>query len=200
MKNQQSGSGSTHVAERPGAGSERVAGQSGLKADIDHEEMMKRMQAAGTPGPAHKALEPLVGNWKAEVKCWMDHDGPPNVSHGTAKARWVLNGRFLEEEFHGDMMGQPFAGRSLMGYDNVKQTFNTVWVSDMQTAMFTSEGKGEAGNKVITLEGRSACAASGQKDVLMKSVFRIIGPDKHTFEMFDASKGLRTMEITYTRQ
>jgi hypothetical protein len=191
MKNQQSGSGSTHVAERPVAGS---------KPDINHDEMMKKMQAAGTPGPAHKALEPLVGNWKAEVKCWMDPDGPPSVSHGTAKARWVLNGRFLEEEFRGDMMGRPFEGRSLMGYDNTKQTFNTVWVSDMQTSMFTSEGKGEKDNKVITLEGKSTCAASGQKDVLMKSVFRIMGPDKHIFEMFDESKGLRTMEITYTRQ
>ena len=29
-----------------------------------------------------------------------------------------------------------------MGYDNMKQTFNSVWVSDMQTSMFTSEGKG----------------------------------------------------------
>jgi hypothetical protein len=112
----------------------------------------------------------------------------------------VLNGRFLEEEFRGDMMGRPLEGRSLMGYDNTKQTFNTVWVSDMQTSIFTSEGKGENGNKIITLEGKSTCAATGQKDVLMKSVFRIIGPDKHIFEMFDESKGLRTMEITYTRQ
>jgi len=33
-------------------------------------------------------------------------------------------------------------------------------------------------------------------------VFRVLSPDKHTFEMFDVSKGesVRTMEITYTRQ
>ena len=161
---------------------------------------MKKMAAAGTPGPAHKALEPLVGNWKAEVKCWMDPDGPPSVSQATAKTKWVLNGHFLEEEFHGDMMGKPFTGRSLLGYDNTKQVFQSVWVSDMQTSIFTSEGRGENGNKVITLEGRTTCAATGQKDLLMKSVFRTISPDKHTFEMFDASKGLRTMEITYTRQ
>jgi len=88
-----------------------------------------------------------------------------------------------------------------MGYDNTKQTFNNVWVSDMQTSMFTSEGKGDSGNKVITLEGKASCPATGRKDLPMKTVFRVLSPDKYTFEMFDGSKGenVRTMEITYTR-
>ena len=32
------------------------------------EELMKKAEAASTPGPAHRALEPLVGDWNAEVK------------------------------------------------------------------------------------------------------------------------------------
>jgi len=164
----------------------------------DKEEMMRKMVAAGTPGPAHKALDALVGNWKAEVKCWQEPGGQPQVSQGTAKADWTLNGRFLEEEFKGEMMGKPFRGISLMGYDNTKQTFNSVWVSDMQTSMFVSEGRGENGNKVITLEGKANCPATGRKDVPMKTVFRVINPDKHVFEMYDGNT--KTMEITYTRQ
>ena len=172
------------------------------KSGADKQEMQKKVEAAGTPGPAHKALEALAGNWNAEVKCWMEPGGPPQVSQGTAKTTWILRGRFLEEEFHGEMMGKPFTGRSLMGYDNIRQTFNTVWVSDMQTSMFTSEGKGENGNQVITLEGKSSCPATGRKDVPIKTVFRVISPDKHIFEMFDESRGenAKTMEITYTRQ
>src|SRR5437588_309223 len=120
MKNTNDDTGSTAVLERAGDkfGSE--------KPDAENQEMQRKMEAAGTPGPAHKALEALVGNWKAEVKCWMEPGAPPHVSQGTAKASWVLNGRFLEEEFHGEMMGRPFTGRSLMGYDNIKQTYNTV--------------------------------------------------------------------------
>ena len=171
------------------------------KSDAETQEMLKKMEAAGTPGPAHKALEALVGNWKAEVKCWMDSGAAPHVSQGTAKASWTLNGHFLEEEFHGEMMGKPFTGRSLMGFDNIKQTFNTVWVSDMQTSILTSEGKGENGNRVITLEGKSSCPASGRTDIPMKTVFRLLSPDKHIFEMYDGSKGnAKTMEITYTRK
>jgi hypothetical protein len=192
------GSTATTAAARPRAEDKSASGKSGA----DKEEMMKKAEAAGTPGPGHKALDAFVGNWKAEVKCWMEPGGAPNVSQATAKASWTMNGRFLEEDFHGEMMGKPFHGRSLTGYDNTKQTFNSVWVSDMQTSMFTTEGKGESGNKVITLEGRTSCAATGRNDIPMKVVRRVISPDKHTFEMFDRSQGenAKTMEITYTRQ
>ena len=196
MKNTIGDSGSTAVLDR-------AEDKSGSRnSDAEKQEMQKRMEAAGTPGPAHKALEAFVGNWKAEVKCWGEPGGSPNVSQGTAKANWTLNGHFLESEFHGEMMGKPFNGQSLMGYDNIKQTFNTVWVSDMQTSIFTSEGKGENGNKVITLEGKSSCPATGRKDLPMKTVFRVLSPDKYVFEMFDVSRGenAKTMEITYTRK
>ena len=184
---------------------EKVAGRSQAgtsHSDTDQQEMMKKVEAAGAPGPAHKALQALVGNWKAEVKCWMDPAGSPEVTQGTAKASMTFNGRFLEEEFHGQMMGRPFSGRTLLGFDNTKQTFNSVWVSDTQTSMFTSEGRGDSGNRVITLEGRATCAATGQKDIPMKTVLRVVSPDKHVLEMFAASKGenAKTMEITYTRQ
>lgn len=168
------------------------------KSETDKAEAIKKMEAAGTPGPGHKALEAFVGEWKAEVKCWEELGAEPNVSEGTSKASWTLNGHFLEEEFNGEMMGKPFTGLTLMGYDNIKQTFNTVWVSDMQTAIFTSEGKGTNDNKVITLTGKSDCAATGRKDMAVKSVYRVINPDKHIFEMFN--DGTKSMEITYTRK
>jgi hypothetical protein len=167
------------------------------KGGLNKEEVLRNIQVAGTPGPAHQALDAFAGNWKAEVKCWMEPGGQANVSKATSKTHWILGGRFLEEEFHGEMMGKAFTGRCLLGFDNTKQKFKCVWVDDMNTAIFTSEGKGESGNKVITLEGRSDCAGTGQKDVSMKQVFRVIGPDKHVLEMFN--DGNKSMEITYTR-
>ena len=105
----------------------------------DQEERMRKMEEAGKPGPGHAVLNLLVGDWKAEVKCWMEPDDPPHISQGTAKASWKFNGRFLEEDFRGDMMGKPFTGRTFMGYDTTKQTYNSVWVSDTQTSMFVSD-------------------------------------------------------------
>src|SRR5436190_10876516 len=87
-------------------------------------EMMKKIEAAGTPGAAHKALEPLVGEWTVEVKSWTEPDSPPTVTKGSAKAEWVMTGRFVREEFKGEMMGKPFTGMSLTGYDNLKKKYN----------------------------------------------------------------------------
>jgi hypothetical protein len=163
--------------------------------------MMKRAEAAGKPGPGHKALEHYLGSWKAEVKCWGEPGAPANVSQATANITWAMSGRFLEEEFQGEMMGKPFRGRTLMGYDNVKQTFQSVWVSDVQTSMFVTEGKGENSNRIITLRGTASCPMRERGDIPMKLVLRVLNPDKHTFEMFDESEGKsrKTMEITYVR-
>jgi len=170
-------------------------------AGADKEEMMRKAEAAGRPGAGHKALEHFVGDWKAEVKCWPEPGGEAHVSKATAKGTMLMGGRYLQEDFDGEMMGQPFSGRLIMGYDNFKQTFNSVWISDMQTAILVMEGGGEIGNKVITLEGKSSCPESGATEIPMRVVYRVLGPNKHTFEMFDESRGetAKTMEITYQR-
>jgi hypothetical protein len=172
------------------------------KMDPQMEEMMKKAEVAGTPGTAHKALEPLVGNWNVEVKCWMAPDAPPTVTKGTSKATWVMGGRFVQEEFKGEFMGKPFTGLSLIGYDNTKQKYNSAWIDDMNTALITTEGEAENGGKVITLEGKMDCPMTGQKDMAMKQVIRVISRDKHIFEMHDPAKGdkSKSMEITYTRK
>lgn len=179
------------TATRPGEG-EYLAGS------FSQEELMQKMQEAGTPGPAHQALGSFVGSWKAEVTCWMDPSEPPNISHGTSTVGWILNKHFIQEDFEGEMMGTPFAGRLIMGFDNTKQKFVSVWVDSFNTSMSTSEGKADTGNKVITLEAKAVCPAKGRKDVPMKHVFRMLSKDKYCLEMFN--DGQKAMEITYTRQ
>jgi Protein of unknown function (DUF1579) len=170
------------------------------KADPNMEEMMKKAEAAGTPGAPHQALEPLVGNWTAEVKSWMAPGAPPTVTKARAKSSWVMDGRFVQQEFTGEFMGKPFRGVSLTGYDNTQQKYNSVWIDDMHTSMFTSEGEGENG-KVITFEGKYDCPMTGRKDLPVKQVLQIVSHDKHVFEMLDPTNGdSKTMEITYTRE
>jgi hypothetical protein len=172
------------------------------KTDPKMEEMMKKVEAAGKPGAEHKALEPLVGDWNAEVKMWMAPDAPPNVTKGSAKSKWILGGRFVQQEFKGEFMGKPFQGIGLTGYDNMKKKYNSFWVDDVSTAMFVSEGGAEQAGKAITLEGKYDCAMTGEKDKPSKQVVRIVSRDKHVYEMYDPSQGpnAKTMEITYTRK
>src|SRR6187399_2365390 len=97
--------------------------------DAQKAEAAKQMQAIA-PGAAHKKLEPFIGEWNAEVKAWMAPGQPPAESKGTAKATWILDGRYVQEEFSGDFMGQPFKGMSLTGYDNIRGKYRSVWVDN----------------------------------------------------------------------
>ena len=165
-------------------------------------DAMKAMEQAAAPGAAHKALEPFIGEWKAEVKAWMAPGQPPSESKGTAKASWILDGRYVQEEFSGDFMGQPFRGISLTGYDNVRGKYRSVWVDNMSTTIVTSEGDLDAAGKVLTFNGDYACAMTGEKHKQTKMISRIVNKDKHVFEMHDPSLGAnsKVMEITYTRK
>src|SRR5262245_7314349 len=132
------------------------------KLDPKMEEMMKKAEAATSPGAAHKALEPLVGDWNAEVKMWMAPDAPPAITKGTSKSTWALKGRFVQQEFSGEAMGKPFRGVGFTGYDNVRQKYNSVWLDDISTTMVTSEGEVDAAGKVLTFGGSYACAMTGE--------------------------------------
>jgi hypothetical protein len=166
------------------------------------EELMKKAEEAGKPGPEHKVLEDFAGSWNAEIKMWMEPGKDPVTSKGTAEVRWIMNERFIQEDFTGDFMGKPFKGLSLTGYDNLKKQYVSMWIDDMHTSLYTSLGDLSDDGKVITFAGKADCAITGEKDVEMKQVVRLIDKDKHVFEMHDTRRGenSKVMEITYTRK
>ncbi len=168
-------------------------------AALDKEETMEKVKAAATPGPAHEALGHLIGDWQAEVRCWMEPGGETETNAGSAKGTWIMNGLFLQEDFTGEMMGRPFSGRTILGYDNVQETFKMVWLADNQTSMFVAEGSAEDDYRVIILEGTGTCPVRGE--IRTRVVVRLLSPDRRELEMYDLTQGepSKTMEITYVR-
>jgi hypothetical protein len=166
--------------------------------------MMKRWEAAATPGAAHKVLDPLVGEWNVASKWWMSPDQPPMESKGTVTTRWILGGRFLQDDFSGDMMGKPMKGMGLTGYDNLKKKYTSFWVDETSTAMYTSEGDASEDGKVITFLGKMDDVMTGEKNKTIKFVVRIVNASKHIFEMFDMpkndGKGMKCAEMIYTKK
>jgi len=169
----------------------------------DMAEMMKKMEELAAPGPEHQKLASLAGEWETEAQCYMaGPDAPPTVTKGTCKGKMILGGRFLQEEFEGDMMGKKFHGIGLMGYDKFNKKYINTWIDDMGTGIFASEGTCDASGKVLTLNGKMDDPMTGEKGKEMRLVTRIISPDKHTFEMHDVALGEKSkvMEITYVRK
>lgn len=166
------------------------------------EAMMKKMEELSAPGPEHKVLASMVGEWDTEARCFMaGPDTPATVTKGTCKSTMILGGRYLQEEFQGDMMGRKYVGKGLTGYDKFNRKYVNIWIDDMGTGIFMSEGTSDASGKVLTFNGKMDDPATGAKAKPMRLVTRILSPDKRVFEMYDLARGeSKAMEITYTRK
>lgn len=169
-------------------------------ATKDDPRMMKMMEL-GTPGPAHKVLEPMIGTWKAEVKHWMEPGAQAEASTGTSTTKWILQDHYLETTFAGDMMGMPFEGRGVCGYDNAKKKYFSTWIDSMSTACMVSEGSFDPATKSLSYSGQAPDCMTG-KIVTMRSVTKMTDADHMTMEMYSPGpdgKEYKAMEIAYTR-
>lgn len=161
------------------------------------QEMMTQMAA---PGPQHKMLQNSVGTWKTEMKHWME-PGKPIEAQGVSVIKSVMGGRYIEEHFTSNMMGQEFKGRGIFGYDKMKQKYVSVWFDNMGTGLMTMEGTYDEATKTMTTMGEME-AMPGVKSK-MRIVEKEIDKNTKVMEMYMAMGGaeeVKTMEIKYTRE
>ncbi len=161
-------------------------------------EQMQAMMAKMQPGKHHAELAKQVGEWDADCETYMP-GMPVQKSKGFAKTTMIMDGRFLREEFKGTMMGQPFDGLMLLGYDNNLKRYDSMWIDSMGTGMMVTHSKSDSPEE---LTGSFYCPMV-QKEVTARLITKTISNDEHVFEMYapgpDGKEAL-TMRITYHRK
>lgn len=180
----------------------QVVGQDGAAQDDGTAQMI----ALGTPGPHHEHLKEWEGAWKLSMKFDTGEGGEWQESEMSSKGEVIMDGRYLLEKVSGEFEmapGQkvPFEGLSIMGYDNFKKEYFSIWLDSMSTACFIERGQ-MTGDDELTLIGDNLDAHSG-KIVKTKSVVTIIDEDTRKLEMFmpdSSGEHTKSMEITYTRK
>ena len=168
---------------------------------MNMQAMTKVYTKLGTPGAPHKMLAGMAGSWNTTIKSWMEPNKPPMESKGTCEQKMILGGRFLQQEFTGDMMGSTFTGIGVTGYDNHTKKYVSTWMDSMGTAILFFEGTASADGKTITQESHYDDPIKGP--MKWRSVTKIVNDNTHVFEMYGtAKKGKeeKMMEITYTRK
>jgi len=124
------------------------------KPDADKSndvQMMTMMTELAKPGENHKIIEGLAGSWTYTTKFWLspDMNTPPMESSGTAVAKSIMGGRYLQTDNagkmqmpgpDGKMMDMEFHGMQIDGFDNVKKKFASSWVDNMGTGIMLSGG------------------------------------------------------------
>lgn len=168
--------------------------------DANQDQMMKEWQNYKAPGAEHEMLKSMVGEWEGDITMWMDPTQPPQKTTGTTKYESIMDGRYIVGKFSGMMMGMPFSGMDITGYDNALKVYQNVWIDNMGTGMMTTEGAYDKNANTITYKGKMVIPNGSKVDV--KNVITIIDKDHSTFEMFtDMGSGeMKSMEIKYSRK
>jgi hypothetical protein len=172
------------------------------QAGAMNDEMMKKMMELGAPGPQHKKLDVLAGEWNVKSKCWMDPKGEAEEGGGKATFKWVLDGRYLTQEYQGTSAMGPFSGIGYFGYDNAKKEYWALWMDSMSTSTMITPGMADSAGRTFTFRsGSFECPMTG-KPTQMKMVLKVESPSKMTYEMYVTQQGTpeyKNMEITYTK-
>jgi hypothetical protein len=164
-------------------------------------EMATKMAAYATPGAEHKMLASKAGKWHGKGKFWMTPDAPAMDSEIDTEYAMMMD-RFLVDTTKSDMMGMPFEGHGMTGFDNIKKKYIGTWLDNMGTGIMTMEGTYDAASKTMTMTGECPDPVAG-KHTPMKMITKDVDANSFVMEMqgTDAKSGklFKCMEITYTR-
>jgi len=161
---------------------------------------MEAMMKAATPGEEHKALADMVGRWKSKVDIYMKPGEPPMTSTGTDEFKMDMDGRFLVQEHTGDMMGQPFKGHGIYGYDNVSGEYQSIWYDNMGTQIMAAKGAKSASPGDLKLAGKFTCPIHGASE--FREELKKVSDNEYEFKMYTTYPGepeYQSLDIKYTR-
>lgn len=164
------------------------------------DAMMKAWQAYMTPGDVHKMIATADGKWDGEVTMWMAPGAAPSKSKSSCTNSMIFGGRYQKSMHTGNMMGMPFEGMSLLGYDNSKKVFVSNWIDNMGTGMMNMEGTWDDATKTINFKGKCVDPITGT-DMDVREVFKFIDNNHQSMEMYSIIDGkeMKTMEIKLSR-
>ena len=152
------------------------------------------------PGPIHERLNDLAGSWDVALTYTLgdkQHEGK-----ATCEAKWILDGRFLQQEYHSRFQGKPFQVVQLLGYDNPRKKTIEIMMDNLSTGLRHNEGSISNDGKVITNESESLDPATG-KPYKLRTVTTIVDRDHFTLEWFRVGEGgkeNRVVSMSHTRK
>jgi hypothetical protein len=155
---------------------------------------------ADMPGSVHKRLSRLVGSWDVAIQYKLGE----KLRQGTATcdAKWILDGRFIQQDYQSQFQGSPFHVVQLLGYDAPRGKTIEVKLDNLSTGIMHNEGSISGDGKVITNEGESVDPSTG-KPYRLRTVTTIVDPDHFTLEWFrleDGKKADKVVTMAHTRK
>jgi hypothetical protein len=161
------------------------------KRQAEHEDV---------PGPIHHRLDDLAGTWDVVVRYKIgdkEHEGTANC-----EAKWILDGRFLQQVYKSRFQGKPYEVIQILGYDNVGKKTIEIKLDNMSTGIMHNEGSISEDGRVITNLGKSLDPAT-DKPYKLRTVTTVVDHDHFTLEWFGTEEGgkeAKVVTMSHTRK
>jgi len=176
-------------------------GQEHPQMTAEQKAEMEAYMKAGAPGAQHQWLASIAGTYDLKIRSWHEPGGPAMEDTGTATRTMILGGRALVEDVTSSMMGTPFTGHGMTGFDNVTGKYWSTWSDTMSTGVMLSQGTCDA-QKVCTFTGTWNDPIK-KAPVKARLTTRWTSPTTEIFEMYGPGrdgKEMKMMEITYIKK
>lgn len=151
------------------------------------------------PTAEHKELLRTVGDWDAVLKTAIDPTQPPTEAKGTERVSAICGGRYTWSDFHGTMMGQPFEGHAVIGYDEAAKQYVSYCFDSTSPTWARTTGKIDGTSRALSLQGQCLCPLG--TPMTMKEVLTWKDADtRHVNVEFSGKMGTQKMELTFVRK
>jgi len=170
-------------------------------AALDSATKMKNWMMCMTPGDMHKMIASWNGTWSTEITAY-EPGKPPTKSTGTTVNKMILGGRYQESLNTGNMMGMPFEGHGMLGYNNATKLLENTWVDNMGTSISMLKGAWDSATKSVTLTGKMTNPET-LAEMDYKEIFKVVDEKTQTMEMYGPGpdgKETKMMELKFTRK
>jgi hypothetical protein len=159
--------------------------------------------AAGPPGPGpeHKLLAKYAGTWDCDVEMNFDPAAPPEKSKGTSTVKVACGGLWIISDFEATMMGGPFTGHGVTGFDPATKKYVLSWADSWTPSLALGEGTYDEKTRTMTtqVKGRDMTG----KDVSWRQLEVWKDDDTYDWTMFmpgPDGKEVVGMHIVYRRK
>lgn len=146
----------------------RVASMDGPEAG--DAELREAVKQAARPGDFHRKIKKIKGKYTHTIKWWRSPDAPPEESEGRGDTEWTLDGRFMVQKISAKWLDMRFKATLILGYDNSKGQYTSVWMDTLGTDMLFSKGTLDETEETITMRGEYIDVMT-HEPVQVRSVF-----------------------------
>lgn len=167
-------------------------------AGAQPDDAMAAYIAAAQPDEHHARMAEMAGDWTFHMTHWPAPGAPPQTADGRMSSEMIMGGRYLVSEYHSDMGGFPFEGRSVTAYDRTAGEYIGTWIDNMSTTVMVSRGNEEDGALVMRSNFVDPVTRAAQ---VHRTVDRRRPDGTYVMEYYVEEGGTerKTMEMVYSR-